>query len=64
MSKKEITDSILHQASMLFAYCENTPQARKEAKEKERDILFQLKDIDPELYNRVCPDETNSEETE
>lgn len=64
MSKKEITDRILHEAVMLFANCDNTKEARKAAKEKEREILYQLKDVDPELFKIVLPDETDSEETE
>lgn len=64
MSKKEITDRILQQAVSLFANCENTKEARTEAKKKEREILLQLKDVDPELFKIVLPDETDSEETE
>ena len=64
MSKKEITDRILKEAVLLFANCDNTKEARDAAKIKEREILSQLKDVDPELFNLVCPYETDSKETE
>jgi hypothetical protein len=57
--KKKKTDNILRQASMLFANCEKTPEARAAARAEERVLLAQLKSIDFQLYKIVCPDETN-----
>ena len=45
-AKKRKIDRILHEMAMLFANCENTPEARQAAKQQEIELLNQIATID------------------
>ena len=51
-STKRKIDRLLNDAAMLFANCEPTYEARKEALKKEQEYLSQIYDLDPHFAER------------
>lgn len=51
-AKKRRIDELLKEAAMLFANCEPTSKARKEAIEKEKELINQIAKIDRHFAER------------
>lgn len=51
-SKKRRIDKLLKEAALLFANCEPTSEARREAREKEKEIISQIAKIDRHFAER------------
>jgi prephenate dehydratase len=46
---KEQIDELLKTAAMLFAYTENTPEAKRMVQEREKEILALIANVDPQF---------------
>jgi RecB family exonuclease len=51
-AKKRKIDELLKDAAALFANCEQTSEARREAREKEKEIISQIAKIDRHFAER------------
>ena len=51
-AKKRRIDELLKNAAALFANCEQTLEARREAREKEKEIISQIAKIDRHFAER------------